>query len=561
MKRLFTIFATFAMLCAVGCEEQGGDDVNPNDKPNTEQPSDKPNDGGNENEQPEDAYISLNKEIITFSPDGESVDVKVYSNYEWTLTNNCDWVTTSISSGEASDAGVVVTLTADLTYDDREGTIKFSCGRANKLLVVSQSFKQAIIADENNVFNVPAEGGVVEVAYQTNVECEVIIPEEAKSWISLAPAETRGLVSESTTLTVAKNTSYSERSAVVKVVKVGDNTLFAEYTINQVRQSDGVFVLCEGTFGAGNSSLWHYYPENKAVTANVFHSANDARLGDMAQSLYMYNGLLFVVVNNSGVVFAIDRTTGKVEGMIDDLLSPRFIAIDGTGTKGYISQMYTNELITFDPRTLERTGSITLEGVAGSEQMEVWGDKLFIASWSNDNKITVLDTDTDQQIATFEVGVQPYSMVLDKNDTLWVVCDGGNEYSTLPEGVTMEAPSLWKISAETNVKTKVFDFKDGGWFSSRLAINGAGDTIYFIYDKRCWAIDVATGKLPTESFITIEGYGLYGIGVDPVSEDIYIADAKDYVSNGEVFRYSPEGELIDTFEVGILPSSFAFFRE
>lgn len=46
-----------------------------------------------------------------------------------------------------------------------------------------------------------------------------------------------------------------------------------------------------------------------------------------------------------------------------------------------------------------------------------------------------------------------------------------------------------------------------------------------------------------------------------MSEDIYIANAKDYVSNGEVLRYSPEGELIDTFEVGISPSSFAFFSE
>ena len=59
----------------------------------------------------------------------------------------------------------------------------------------------------------------------------------------------------------------------------------------------GVFVLCEGTYGAGNSSLWHYHPERKEVRANVFHGANDARLGDTAQSLYMYNGLLFVVVN------------------------------------------------------------------------------------------------------------------------------------------------------------------------------------------------------------------------------------------------------------------------
>ena len=235
MKRLFTILTTLALLCAVGCEEQGDDNVNPNDKPNTEQPGEKPGDGS---EIPDDAYISINKEVLTFSPDGESVDIKVYSNYEWTLTNNCDWVTTSISSGEASDAGVVVTLSADLTYDDREGTITFSCGKAKKLLVVSQSLKEVIIADENNTFSVPAEGGNVIINYQTTVECEVIIPEEAQSWISLAPA-TRALVSESATLTVAENTTYSERSAVIKVVKVGDNTLFAEYTINQV-QNDAI---------------------------------------------------------------------------------------------------------------------------------------------------------------------------------------------------------------------------------------------------------------------------------------------------------------------------------
>ncbi len=228
MKKFFTFFTALALLCAVSCEEQGDDNVNPNDKPNTEQPEEKP----------DDAYISLNKDILTFSPDGESVEVKVYSNYEWTLTNNCDWVTTSVTGGEASDAGTTVTLTADLTYDDREGTITFSCGKAKKLLVVSQSLKEVFIADENNVFNVPAEGGNVIINYQTSVECEVIIPEEAKSWISLAPA-TRALVSESATLIVAENTTYSERSAVVKVVKVGDNTLFAEYTINQV-QNDAI---------------------------------------------------------------------------------------------------------------------------------------------------------------------------------------------------------------------------------------------------------------------------------------------------------------------------------
>lgn len=257
----------------------------------------------------------------------------------------------------------------------------------------------------------------------------------------------------------------------------------------------GVYILCEGTYNASNSSLWHYNPERKEVTADVFGTANSAKLGDTAQSLYMYNGLLFVVVNNSGVVFALDRTTGKVKGMIDNLLSPRFVAIDGTGTKGYISQMYTSEVITFDPRTLERTGSITLEGVAGAEQMAVVGDKLFVASWSNDNKITVLDTATNKQVTTFEIGVQPYSMVVDKNNMLWILCDGGNEYCSLPEGMTMETPSLWKINTETYEATKTYTFEEGVSFRLMLGINGEGDTLYFIHDA-VWAIDVATANFP-----------------------------------------------------------------
>ena len=46
MKRLFifTIIITLALLCTVSCDDNSNNDVNPNEKPNTEQPSEKPND-------------------------------------------------------------------------------------------------------------------------------------------------------------------------------------------------------------------------------------------------------------------------------------------------------------------------------------------------------------------------------------------------------------------------------------------------------------------------------------------------------------------------------------
>ena len=53
---------------------------------------------------------------------------------------------------------------------------------------------------------------------------------------------------------------------------------------------------------------------------------------------------------------------------------------------------------------------------------------------------------------------------------------------------------------------------------------------------------------------------LYGGGfrVDPVSGEVYVADAIDYQQQGIVYRYSTDGELIDQFYVGIIPGAFCW---
>ena len=233
---------------------------------------------------PDDAYITLDKEIVNFSPDGESIDIKVYSNYKWTLTNNCDWVTTSATSGEASEDGTTITLTTELSYDDHEGTIIFSCGKAKKVLVVSQSLKETIIADENNTFNVSVDGGTVELAYQTSVECEVIIPEEAQSWVSLASDEARALVSESVVLNIAKNNTGVQKSAVVKVVKKDDSSLCVEYTITQERNMDYVilYTTTNGCTIRPNSFEYISNTYEDGVGMLAFDGSKVSSIGDSA---------------------------------------------------------------------------------------------------------------------------------------------------------------------------------------------------------------------------------------------------------------------------------------
>lgn len=256
--------------------ESGGDNIQ-----NPEQPG-----GGNI---PDDAYISIDKEAISFAPDGESIDIVVYSNYEWELTPSCDWVTTSITGGEANEAGTTVTLTADLTYDDREGSITFGCGKTTRVLVVSQSRKEVIIADENKTFDVPAEGGNVTINYKASVECEVIIPKEAQSWISIAATETRGLASYSTTLNVAES-AVGERSAVVKVVAKNNSELMAEYAITQqpshliriihYTTADGA-IITAGEYRDEQESAGEEFTDALFGDANIVSNTYEDGLGTM----------------------------------------------------------------------------------------------------------------------------------------------------------------------------------------------------------------------------------------------------------------------------------------
>ncbi|MBO7313628.1 MAG: hypothetical protein J6U48_05310, partial [Alistipes sp.] len=61
MKKLFLLLALLGMV-AVGCSKD---------------------EGGNEKDIPENIFFGLDKESVTFSPYGGSVDVIVYSNYKW----------------------------------------------------------------------------------------------------------------------------------------------------------------------------------------------------------------------------------------------------------------------------------------------------------------------------------------------------------------------------------------------------------------------------------------------------------------------------------------------
>lgn len=163
-----------------------------------------------------------------------------------------------------------------------------------------------------------------------------------------------------------------------------------------------------------------------------------------------------------------------------------------------------------------------------------------------------IEAETDKVCDQITVGIQPTSLVMDKYNKIWTVTDGGYEGS--PYG--HEAPSLYCIDAATRKIEKQFKFKFGDW-PSEVQLNGTRDTLYFI-NKAVWRLPVTADKFPVKPFLPYNNTLYYGLTINPVNSEVYIADAIDYVQNGVVLRYSPDGELLDEFYVGIIPGAFCW---
>jgi len=71
-------------------------------------------------------------------------------------------------------------------------------------------------------------------------------------------------------------------------------------------------------------------------------------------------------------------------------------------------------------------------------------------------------------------------------------------------------------------------------------------------------MSIDANTLASTPFISNNNNNFFGLGVHPINEDIYVADALDFVQSGIVFRYSSTASLINQFTVGIIPGRFSF---
>lgn len=167
------------------------------------------------NQRKKDA-LTLTQARYEIRQEGGAIAVEVKHNVDFTVEipqEFAGWITPITTKG-LSAASLQFEIAANPAYDAREGKIiiRNSNGTlADTLYVVQAQLDKLGITESQRT--VAPEGGTVAVAVNTNLDYDIIIPEEA-AWITLAP-QTKGLRSEEYQFIVAAHTDYNSRSAEV----------------------------------------------------------------------------------------------------------------------------------------------------------------------------------------------------------------------------------------------------------------------------------------------------------------------------------------------------------
>ncbi len=332
----------------------------------------------------------------------------------------------------------------------------------------------------------------------------------------------------------------------------------------------GFFLLNEGNMGSNKASLDFFSYETGKYMRNIYPSRNPdivKELGDVGNDLAIYGGKLYAVINCSHYVEVMDVKTAKHVGSID-ILNCRYIAFNEG--KAYVSsyagpvQIDPNarpgKVVEVDTTSLK----VTREVVVGyqPEEMVITGGKLYVANSGGyrfpnyDTTVSVVDLETFEVINTIDVSINLHRMTKDRFGRIYV-SSRGNYYD---------------IGADVYVIDSNTDRLVGnlGIPASEMCISG--DSIYMTSVEWNYTTnrntvsytlyDVAREKIVSHNFIA-DGTDKqiqipYGIAVNPDTKEVFISDAKDYVTPGTLYCFSPEGNLKWEVTTGDIPAHFAF---
>jgi DNA-binding beta-propeller fold protein YncE len=315
--------------------------------------------------------------------------------------------------------------------------------------------------------------------------------------------------------------------------------------------ANGIFIVNEGNFTESNGSIGFYSDVTEIRETDLFEKVNSVKTGGIIQSIYFYEDKAFIIDQYGSRIEVVDSESFESIATIDHgLNTPRYMVV--ANGKGYVTNwgnfddnydLPDSYIAIIDLENYTVTKS--LDAGNGAEGLIVFGGDVFVAN-SYSNTIEVINTLTDEISIALTVPPNPVCFQEDMNSNVWVL---SSPYSS--------GSALSKL--DLTIKTIVTSFSVAPSARS-LVINGAGDKLYYLSapfgtEAEVRSLSIESTKDTGEALITAPN--LYGLGIDPESNLLYIGNHNAFQGNGTVLRYN-ESLLIDSFESGVAPNGFVF---
>lgn len=329
------------------------------------------------------------------------------------------------------------------------------------------------------------------------------------------------------------------------------------------------YLLNEGNMGSNKASLDFFDPVTGVYRKNIYNEVNPEvtkGLGDVGNDIKIYGGKLYCVINMSNKVEVLDARTTKRTGQVN-INNCRYVTFHGnkayvSSYQGFVGDPNSPEgfIAEIDTTTLQITRKVTVG--RQPEEMAIVGNKLYIANSGGYNAnnyertLSVVDLASFREIKRIDVAINLHRVKADPYGDLYVTSRG--DYISIPS-------KLFVIDTQTDRVKKTFNIA-----ASNLCIH---KDVAYIYSVE-WnhqqqkntityaMLNVKDEKVLDTRFIT-DGTEKniripYGIAVDPVTEDVYVTDAKNYVTPGTLYCFDKQGNKKWSVTTGDIPAHFAF---
>jgi lipoprotein len=346
----------------------------------------------------------------------------------------------------------------------------------------------------------------------------------------------------------------------------------------------GMYLVNEGNMGSNKCTLDFLDYTEGIYMRNIYPERNPTvvkELGDVGNDVQIYGNKLYIIVNCSNKVEVLDARTGV---RIKQIEIPNCRYICFRREHAYVSSYVAGVLIDpnaplgavfkIDTASLQVVDKVTVG--YQPEEMVVLGDYLYVANSGGyrvpyyDNTVSVVEFEGFRQEQQIVVGLNLHRIKADKYGKLWVSSRGNyndiySPYGSVPSNLFVLDK---RVGYNEMIVTDTINVP-----CSNMAIHG--DSLYLYshdYDNitqqstlTYGIINIKTKKVVSKNFITDgtekEIKMPYGISIHPETGDIYVTDAKNYVSTGTLSCYNKEGKRKWRVSTGDIPAHMVYLKK